>query len=56
MHAERVLVRANCWTCDADLWRSVARRNQRHGHLTWYCRSCEVGWTGPGEAVPVTDA
>jgi hypothetical protein len=45
-----VVVRNTCWACGEVLEKRVARRHQGHGHFSWQCDRCEVGWSGPGTA------
>ena len=48
---DQVLLVARCWSCEAARYRRVARRNQHHAYLVWFCAACDVSWSGPGDPV-----
>ena len=36
-----------CWSCGAQLYKTVPRRRRGSGHVLWTCDDCGVLWSEP---------
>ncbi len=42
------LVAADCWSCGVSVHKRVRRQLRGLGPIAWFCRGCDVTWSGPG--------